>query len=276
MVGVRPPTWSRRRPLLVGELAVVAFLLFGYDRVAALSAVQPQVAVDHGRWLLAQEHVAGLDVERRLDLAVAAHRHLGQVLSLYYDLAHALVTFAVLAGAYIARRNYLRARRALLATNLVALVVFAVVPVAPPRLLPGAGFVDVVARSGTWGAWESASSGAAQHANVYASMPSLHVAWALWVVLAVWSAARRRALRVLAVAHLVATVGVVVVTGNHYLVDVAAGAALTALSWAVVTAMGARRPPAPAAPDEGREADRPQPVGAALAGLLPSTGPTGS
>jgi hypothetical protein len=210
---------------------VVAFLLFGYDRIAALSAVQPQVAVDHGRALLALERSVGVDVERSLDLAVVAHAHLGQALSLYYDFAHGLVTFAVLTCAYVAARGYRRARGALLTTNLVALVVFALAPVAPPRLLPGAGFVDVVAGSGTWGAWEAASSGAVQHANMYASMPSLHVAWATWCALALWPVVRAPLTRAALVAYPAVTLFVVVATANHYVLDAVGAWLILASAW---------------------------------------------
>jgi hypothetical protein len=187
--------------------------------------------------VVAVERSLRLDVELPLDLAVAGHRRLGQVLSLYYDFAHATVTFGVLLVLYVAHTSagYRQARRALVAVNGVALLVFFVLPVAPPRLLPGAGFVDVVAGSGTWGAWEAATSTVGQHANQYAAMPSLHVAWATWVLRAAWSAHASPRVRGLAVTHLCVTIGVVLATGNHYVLDVAAGATLATVSWAVAS-----------------------------------------
>ncbi len=224
-----------RRPALLPELLVVLLLLVGYDRVAGLAAVRASAAVSHGLDLLALERRLGVDVELALDHAVAGHRLLGQVMSLYYDLVHAAATMLVLLGVWLcAPAAYRHARRALVAVNVAALAVFAVLPVAPPRLLPGAGFVDVVARSGTWGAWYSTSAASA-HADAYASVPSLHVAWALWVVLAVRATTRRGGPRALAAAHLATTVVVVVATGNHYLFDVLSGVALTATAWAATT-----------------------------------------
>ena len=217
----------RTRPLLLGEVALVAFLLFGYDRVAATANVDPDAAVRHGRQLLAVEQFFHLAVEQPLNQLLAGWYALGQVLSVYYDFAHGVVTFTVLGLVYVfASEGYRRARTSLLVINGVGLVVFWLVPVAPPRLLPGGGFVDVVAHSGTWGSWESSATTMAEHANHFASLPSLHVAYAVWVLRTVMAATAAPLWRTLAALHVGVTVVIVVLTGNHYLIDVLAGAAI--------------------------------------------------
>lgn len=237
------------RPRLIGEVALVTVLLVAYDRVADLAAVRSGIAQRTARLLLRFEDQLHVAVERPLNHLVALHQRLGQANALYYDFAHVPVALAVLVGVLLlAPAGYCRARRALVAINLAALLVFLVLPVAPPRLLPG--YVDVVARSGTWGAWE-ASSTLTAHANEYASLPSLHVAWAAWVLLTVRAATVRRRLRLLAAAHLVVTVVVVLVTGNHYVLDVVAGGALTALSWLAVSWLAVRAPPTVPVPPGG-------------------------
>lgn len=219
------PRPSRACPPLWHEVVVLLFLLVGYDRVSDAASLRVGPADAHGRALLRLEHLLHVDVERSLDQMAATHVVVGQALSLYYDLAHVLVTTAVLVAVRLLRPTvHLRLRRTLVATNVVALLVFAVCPVTPPRLLPGGRFVDVVARSGTWGT--SSAGGVTAHADQYASLPSLHVAWALWVLLVALTATRSRALRGLAAAHLLVTVAVVLLTGNHYVVDVVAGALL--------------------------------------------------
>jgi hypothetical protein len=234
----------------------VVFLLFGYDRVAAFAGGRAAPAIAHGRQLLTAEGFLHLDVEYRLNQALTAHPGLGRGLSVYYDFAHGIVTFGVLALLYLCRpAGYRSARWVLLALNVVAFVLFAAFPVAPPRLLPNSGFVDIVAASGTWGAWESSGSKIAQHADLYAALPSLHVAQAVWVLLVVFATTRRRLLRALAVAHLAGTVLVVLSTGNHYIVDVLAGAGVTVLLWYAVrgwTGSRSRSVPAVEARDEPR------------------------
>ncbi len=238
------------RPPWPGEAAVVALLLVAYDRVADLARVRPSVAVLHGQAVLGLERALHFAVEGGLDRAVAGHVAVGRLLAAYYDLAHAGAALAVLVGLYLrSPAGYRRARSALVAVNAVGLAVFFAWPVAPPRLLPDAGVVDVVAAAGRWGA-----SAASLHADQFASLPSLHVAWALWVALAVRAATTRRWLRALGGAHVAATVVVVVVTGNHYVLDVLAGGAALAACWQLA----------------GRRADRPGRVPAALrAGLAP-------
>jgi hypothetical protein len=223
---------ARTRPLLLGEVALVAFLLFGYDRVASTANIDPDVAYRHGRQLLAVEQFFHLAIEQPVNHLIAGWRFLGQLLSVYYDFAHGIVTFTVLGLVYVfASEGYRRARTALFVVNGIGLVIFWLLPVAPPRLLPGSGFFDVVANSGTWGAWETGGSTLSEHANHFASLPSLHVAYAVWVLRTVLVATDSKPWRTVAAAHVGVTVAIVVVTGNHYLIDVLAGAALAEGAW---------------------------------------------
>jgi hypothetical protein len=238
----------RKRPHWAGELLVLALLLVVYDQVAALARVHGDSAIAHGRALLA---LTPFGIEKAGDLWLAGISWLHAPAAYYYDLAHIDVTVVVFLVAYALRPQvYRTARTALLLVNAVGLLVFLAYPVAPPRLLPGAGFVDVVAGSGTWGAWE-AGGGIADHANELASMPSLHTAWAVWVALTVTAMTGRRWLRALAWAHVAMTVTVVVVTGNHYVVDILAGVATSAAAWSVAPLLSARRVPWPAGARRG-------------------------
>jgi hypothetical protein len=217
----------RRRPRLVGELLVVLGLLVVYDWVAAQSRATPASAYAHGRAMLG---LSPWGVEKAADHWLAGVGWLQDPSSYYYDLAHVDVTLVVLVVCWWWRAEvYRRARNALVLINLVGLVVFFLYPVAPPRLLPDGGFIDIVANSGTWGA----ANGAVQHPNEYGSMPSLHTAWAVWVALTVMAMTPRLTWRVLGWLHVTVTVVVVIITGNHYLVDLVAGAATAVVAWVV-------------------------------------------
>jgi hypothetical protein len=230
----------RTRPHWAGELLVVACLLFVYDLVAGLAKLRTDAALDHGRDLLA---LSPWGLERAADLWLAGIAWLHDPAAYYYDLAHIDVTMVVLVACFVLRAPvYRRARTALVLVNLIGLAVFLAYPVAPPRLLPGAGFVDIVAESGTWGAWE-AGGGVAERANEFASMPSLHAAWAVWVALTVLTMTRRRWLRALGWGHVAMTSVIVVVTGNHYVIDIFAGALVVAVAWALAPRLALRRAP---------------------------------
>ncbi|MCW2543865.1 MAG: hypothetical protein JWM40_1417 [Frankiales bacterium] len=209
-------------------MAVVLGLLFVYDFVAGLAKVRADTAYAHGHDLL---DLTPHHLELTANHWLAGVPWLQDPAAYYYDLAHIDVTLGVFLLCYFLKpAGYRLARNALVLINLAALVVFWAYPVAPPRLLPGAGFTDVVADSGTWGAWE-AGGAVADRANEFGSMPSLHLAWATWVALVVWRMTDRRALRALGLLHVAITSVVVIYTGNHYAIDLLAGAALALIAW---------------------------------------------
>lgn len=211
------------RPMLLGEIAVIVALVFLYDRVRDVATTRAAMAYQDARWLLDVEARLHLNFEGPLNRWLSAHWDVQWLASWYYQLMHLSVTLVVLVWLYVQRpQSYRTARNALIAVNVLGLVVFWLRPVAPPRLLPG--FVD-----------SGLVTGVAEHAthvapNVYAAMPSLHVGWAVWVVLQVWAAGAARWMKALVALHVVLTVVVVLATANHYLLDVVAGVAVATLA----------------------------------------------
>jgi hypothetical protein len=214
-----------RRPVLAGELVVVAVLVFCYDRICGLATAHQTVAVRNGEHVLGLEQRLHLDFELAINLWLAAHRHLAWLASWYYQLAHLTVTLLVLLACYWWRpKVYRSARNALVAINTLALIVFWTFPVAPPRLLPGTEYVDITQTTG------AAAAAATSAPDPYAAMPSLHTAWAVWVAIVGWALVRRWWTRALVAAYPAVTVAVIVTTGNHYLLDAVAGGLLAAMA----------------------------------------------
>jgi hypothetical protein len=215
------------------EALLIAWLAWVYDAINNLAPLRLGPALSHGREILSVEGSLGIAPERSLDQWLSSHHGLGLVVSDYYDNAHFIVTVAVLAllwwqGAAL----YRPLRNTLIAINLLAFVVFWLYPVAPPRML--GGFTDVVATTHAIGSWHTGAL--ASHANQLAAMPSLHIAWAVWVAVAVWQLSRRTLLRAVAVLYPFVTGFAVLATGNHYLLDIAAGMVLVVLAMAFVSA----------------------------------------
>jgi len=157
----------------------------------------------------------------------------------YYGGTHFLVP-ALALGWLLLRHpeRYARARTALAVTTAVGFVCFWLYPVAPPRLLPASfGIADTLRDAGP-GHVESTLITTA--GDQYASMPSLHVAWAVWCALALYPVIRHRWLRVLVAAYPVVTTLVVVATGNHFFLDALAGTLLAGLTWAVISRLDTR------------------------------------
>ena len=66
-------------------------------------------------------------------------------------------------------------------------------------------------------------------------MPSLHCGWALWGCAVFLPRVRSWWAKALAVAYPVVTVIVVVITGNHYLLDAVGGAVIFLVGYGVAT-----------------------------------------
>jgi PAP2 superfamily len=155
--------------------------------------------------------------------------------NLYYGGTHFVVPIgALLWLAWRHPERYPRARTTLAATTGVAFLCFWVFPVAPPRLLPSRfGIIDTLVTFAKTGHIENSLINSA--GDVYASMPSLHVAWALWVTLVLYPVARHRMSRLALVTYPALTTLVVLTTGNHFILDAVAGAALVGTIWMITT-----------------------------------------
>ncbi|MDQ6686134.1 MAG: phosphatase PAP2 family protein, partial [Actinomycetota bacterium] len=221
--GVRLQGWrrfvslrNRVRPHVLGELLVLTFLLYLYNVIRAHAAVRRDTALHNAADLLAFERQLRLAWEKPANLWVSAHPHLAHTFSLYYQYSHISVTLTVLVACYWRAPNIYRPlRNALLFTNLVGLVVYAFYPLAPPRLIPGAGYVDSVAQAGF-----GTTHGGPVVADQFGAMPSLHLAWATWVAISVFCLTHRHWVRGLALLNVTIMAVTVVVTANHYVLDV--------------------------------------------------------
>ena len=69
--------------------------------------------------------------------------------------------------------------------------------------------------------------------NQYAALPSLHIGYALFLSLAVWLLTTNRLARVLAAVYPVLVLAAIIITGNHYVLDAAAGVVVLAIAFAV-------------------------------------------
>jgi hypothetical protein len=233
--------WLRRdrrgRPGLVGQVALVTIFLMAYDSVANLARGRVGHAFTNAGRVLRIEATLHLDPEHALNAWVARHHAIALAASTFYDSAHYVVTMSVLVLIYARRpAAYRRLRDVFVVANTVGLLGFWLFPLAPPRMLPG--YVDTVAVTGALGGWAHT---VASNANEFAAMPSLHLAWALWCAVAVFDLTRRRRARRLVVAHVVATVLVILGTANHYVLDAAAGAGCLLVSVLVVRAVARLR-----------------------------------
>jgi hypothetical protein len=163
--------------------------------------------------------------------------HISVLLSFFnsfYLYAHLTVLLCCLAWVYV-KRNEVFAffRNWFLVMNGFAMICFAALPTAPPRLLPTSGMVDTLYLLSPA---NFQSGPVSLFANPFAAVPSLHIGYAVFVSMTVLLLARGRAARAFAVGYPLLVMLGVIVTGNHFLFDVLAGAVTTAAAYLVTLA----------------------------------------
>ncbi len=226
------------------EVALVALVTLAYFFTRGLVRGRESAARQHADQLLAIERALHLSPEAPAQHLALAHPWLAQAANLFYLGAHLPVLITVAVWLYWTRPwAYRWFRNAFLLSALLGLSVYVVLPVAPPRYLPG--FVDTLKAAG----FNMDGSSVGLFYNPYAAMPSLHVGWALIAGVAVAVSARARWLRAAGIALAPLMALAVLITGNHYLLDILAGASLAVLAlicsarwseWRVARAASAR------------------------------------
>jgi len=238
----RPSLWSRlvapfsRRDLLEGALVGLAFLLYFAVRGAVVD--RPETAYWHARDIIDFQRTLGFFWEDDLNSWAADHRFWAQAMNIIYFYLHfpLIIAFGIWLY-YFRRHKYTLTRDAFLASGALALVVYWLYPVAPPRELPALaaqfdpaapsyvrGFLDTMKEYLGY-AYDTQSTRA--FVNPYAAMPSLHFGWDLLLGLAIIRAFwRERWL------WLMAPIGVflplsqvfsITMTANHFFLDAIAG-----------------------------------------------------
>lgn len=218
------------RVLARGGDVGLGLAVFGvYLGVAAWVDHRLDAATRNALDLVAFERFLHVDVEHPVNTWTARQPGwLSTFADYHYAIGYLLTTLVALGWLRWRRpAAYPRHVLAFLALNLAAIAVFALYPVTPPRLLDGLGFVDTVEAHGTVGSWGTGL--VSMIANQHAAMPSLHVAWAVWVAYAVLTERAPGWLGRTAVLHVFTTTAVIVMTGNHWLLDAVAGVVLAVL-----------------------------------------------
>lgn len=234
----RPPRWWF-------EIILIVVLDAVYERLRDLVPLREAEAYARGWDLFHFEQHLGFDIELTMNRFVMDHQWLAHIANYDYSFFHLPVTGAVLVWLFWwHRRVYKTARTVLAFTTILGLIGFWLVPMAPPRLLDGAGFVDTTVYFHTPGSWSSRT--VTEHSNLFAAMPSLHCAWALWVGLSLFFVARHRILQVIGILYPTWTLFVVMATANHFIFDAFAGYFCVAVSVVAVWLLFGHNPWSPA------------------------------
>jgi hypothetical protein len=211
---------------------IVAYRLYDWGRDQAVGSTA--ASFGHARDLVAAERALGIYWERSVQEAFLQVDWFIAFWNIFYGTIHFVLPVVALVWMYRAvPARYLRWRNTLVLMWGVAVLTFFVYPLMPPRLMPERyGFVDTAAEYYNFGPQVRVEFGADgqptaraldQYGNPFAAMPSFHVGWSTWCVLALWPLVRRLWGRALLVVYALAVLFCITVTANHWLLDAVGG-----------------------------------------------------
>lgn len=264
-VGLRLARRSGARRVVAGMAPMLAlYVLYTLIRWAVADR-GPVVGGRHALWVLDAERWLRLDWELSLQQVALPAGPLVWAANWYYVAGFLPVIIGcAVAAAWKAGAAFAWWRRVFVCSLGIALLGYALFPLTPPRLLAAEyGYVDTLLLYGPryYGDAQGSSlfnayGSMPSMVNVYAAMPSMHVAWSI-IAAALFVAVmgRRRWAVALAILHPTLMALAVVVTANHYVLDVVAGVVVLALAIGLARVLpalvthrrGAARPVAAAA-----------------------------
>ena len=195
------------------EAGVVVALYALWQLAGSMATAGLPEALRHAWWIWHVERTLRLPSELDVQRLLLPHPLLSQAANIYYATMHFGVLIAVLIWMFAWHRDRYPAMRNAMAASTAICLLISFIPVAPPRMLPQLGFVDLAARYG-----QSVYAALGLGADQLSAMPSVHVAWAMLVCWAVITSGVSR-WRWLILLHPAVTVFVVVGTGNHFWAD---------------------------------------------------------
>jgi hypothetical protein len=233
----RLPESPRRSLLVARELGLLLPAVLLYFAVRGLVDAREADAVRNAGRIIDLERTLGLLHEERLQGWILQSGWLVDLMNWVYIWGHWPVLAATALWLLLRHpREYPVYRNALLVSGAVGMFIFALFPVAPPRLMPDMAFVDTVTQqSQSYRVLQPTSL-----TNPYAAVPSFHFGWNLLMGIAIARLASGRFARVFGALMPVAMLLAIVLTANHYFLDAAIGGALVLGSLWAASRLAAR------------------------------------
>ncbi len=196
-----------------------------WREVGTISVLKVNGAINAGQHIWDFERWLHLPSEHGLQHLFLKSDVLIQACNVFYATVHIPSMGIFLVWLWFRHRDRYPTIRNVVALTTLWCLAIQLIPVAPPRLVPGLHIADTPALYGQTVYPAFGKSGPAQ----LSAMPSVHVAWAtiIGVSIVVCLASKWRWL---ALGHPITTMIVVVVTGNHYWLDGVVGAAVAAVA----------------------------------------------
>jgi hypothetical protein len=223
-----------------------------YDTLRDKVAGPTEAAFRHAQQIVSAERTLGLYWERDIQRAFLHIDWFIAFWNIFYGTIHFVMPVVALILLYRKMpARYVRWRNTLVLMFGIAILSFWAWPLMPPRIMPAHyGFVDTAAHYFNVGPevpvkfivnghacslptphCQPDHKAMASFGNLYAAMPSFHVGWSTWSVLALWPLVRRRWAKALLATYPFVILFCIIVTANHWFLDAAGGWAVLGLGY---------------------------------------------
>jgi hypothetical protein len=195
------------------------------------------IAFSNASALIRFEQSLGIFWEVELQALIIGHGFLVDLFNWVYVWGFLPVVGGLALWIYAYRRaSFARYRNAFLISGAIGLVFFVSLPMAPPRFLPDAGFIDTITVN------KSVYHALQQPAlvNQYAAMPSLHLGWILLVGLALFQMTHTWYTKAFGMALPLMMTAAIIFTANHYILDAVVGVAVTLIALLIANLLNRR------------------------------------
>jgi hypothetical protein len=220
------------------ELIATGAIYLFYESTRNLTKSGATIAYEHALDVMQWQRDLGINVEREIQQWFLDDKWVLILCNYFYGAGYMVTTLFGLIWLYRRRPDHYPFWRNTLAIGtLVGLIGFRYFPLMPPRLLDVHlghvvyGFVDTLKEFPTL--WSFDNSAMEKVSNQYAAMPSLHCGWAIWVTMATFGLVRTKVMKVVVVLLPLATISVVVITANHFLLDAVGGLLIMLIGYGV-------------------------------------------
>jgi len=202
---------------------------FGYSTVRRITADSTKIAYDNAVNLVKFQDWLGFPSEAEFQKYVIDSELLIKVANCFYFIMHFPTMIVFLLWVMFKKIEWMpQVRASLCIATFTGLIIHLAFPLMPPRLLGSYGFIDTAKVFGP----DPYALGIAKAANELAAMPSLHVGWALLIAIAAIKILKSPA-RWIILLHPILTTIVVVITANHFWLDIIVGAILAYGGWLI-------------------------------------------
>jgi hypothetical protein len=214
------------------EVATLAGLYGVYEVVRGQGHATLAAARDHTDGIVVLERHLHLFGERAVQHAAHLLPGLPTLLGIAYLALHFVGTGVFLVWLHRTHRGYFPiVRNTLIGATAVALAIYILYPVAPPRLA-NLGFVDTVSHNAKV---NLSSDLLGSLYNPFAAVPSLHFGYALLVGVALAKLSYSRLGRIIGWSYPALMLIIIVGTGNHFFFDAAGGALAIGVGYALAS-----------------------------------------